>query len=76
VHEVNHDFRGDFSTATVGILFGLVAASAANAERQPTPMFDRAEREGITRELKAIESESHRERIRIREESEACVQRG
>ena len=63
------------SGAIPGILFGLVVASAANAETQAAPRFDRAGREGIFREMKAIESESHRERMRILKESEACIQR-
>ena len=57
------------------ILFGFVAVSAANAETQAAPRCDRAGREGVFREMKALESESHRERIRILQESEACIQR-
>ena len=63
------------SGVMMGILFGLVAASTAHAETQPSPGFDGAAREGIFREMKALESESHRGRIRILQEAEACIQR-
>jgi hypothetical protein len=63
------------SISITEIAFGLVAASAVHAEMRSAPNFDRAGREAIFREMKAIESESHRERIQILIEAEACIQR-
>jgi hypothetical protein len=62
------------SGAIPGILFGLMITAAANADAPPGPGFERAGRAEILREIKAIESESHRERIRILQAAETCIQ--
>ena len=61
--------------AMLGILFACGAVSATAAETLSVSRVDRAGRDEIFREMRALESESHRERIRILQESEACIQR-
>jgi hypothetical protein len=63
------------SGGILAIVFAIVAVSTADAETQAAPTFDRGGRASIFRDMKAIESESHRERIRILEEAETCIQR-
>jgi hypothetical protein len=68
----------------VGVLWGgmlgamlvsSVAVSVAEADTAPRSGMDGERRTALFRELKGMESESHRERIRILQEAEACIQR-
>jgi hypothetical protein len=67
--------RPNASIVFFGILLGMAAAPSAGADTDPRPLLDSGKRAGYFQELKAIESESHRERIRILQDAEACIQR-
>lgn len=58
-----------------GLVLGLAVLSPAGASPPERPGADPGRREALFREVKGLESESHRERIRILEEAEACLQR-
>jgi hypothetical protein len=58
-----------------GILLSATVAVAATADMPQGPALDRGQWAAFFQELKALESESHRERIRILQVAEACIQR-
>jgi hypothetical protein len=67
--------RPNVSIVFFWILLGMAAVSSAEADTNPRPLLDSGKRAGFFQELKVIESESHRERIRILQDAEACIQR-